>query len=272
MQLSDYTLGQWVFFFYFYCFVGWCIESTIVSIDQKRWVNRGFLRSPLLPLYGSGAIVILFASQLVQRHPVAVFFAGMAAATILEYFVGWGMESLFQIKYWDYSSKKFNLHGRICLMSSLFWGFLSLVMTFLIHPPVERLMLRADPALIHYFDAVVTVVFVLDTIYSVRGALDLNRLLANITRIRTELSRITALLEERREMLQSEREEHSHKLEALREELESAFQKVGYFKSSLLKAFPHAHSKQYRAALKDLRARLLEKIEKKDERRHNSVQ
>lgn len=264
MELTSYTFRQWLLFFYFYCFIGWCIESAIVSVDQKRWVNRGFLRGPLLPLYGTGAVVILLASRLVGNRPAAVFMAGTAAATVLEYFVGWGMESLFKIKYWDYSAKRFNLHGRICLMSSLFWGFLSLLMTFLIHPPVERLILGLSPAWVLSIDLAVSAVFLLDTVYSVRGALDLNKLLANITRIRAELAHLSAQLEERGEELLQERELIHQKLSSLREELEDAFQRVGFLKSSLLKAFPHAHSRHYGAALKDLRARLTEKIKKQE--------
>lgn len=50
--MYHYTLSQWLFFFYFYCFFGWCFESTYVSICQKKLVNRGFIRGPFLPLYG----------------------------------------------------------------------------------------------------------------------------------------------------------------------------------------------------------------------------
>ena len=48
--MYHYSVIQWLFFYYFYCFVGWCIESTYVSVHQKRLVNRGFMRGPFLPL------------------------------------------------------------------------------------------------------------------------------------------------------------------------------------------------------------------------------
>ena len=49
-----YTWYQWLTFFYLYCFFGWIFESSYVSILKRRFVNRGFLRIPMLPLYGSG--------------------------------------------------------------------------------------------------------------------------------------------------------------------------------------------------------------------------
>ena len=59
---QTYTALQWLFFFYLYSFIGWCYESAYVSIRKRRWVNRGFMRGPMLPLYGSGAVMMLVVS------------------------------------------------------------------------------------------------------------------------------------------------------------------------------------------------------------------
>lgn len=83
-----YTPGQWALLFFFYCFCGWVWESCYVSAKQRHWVNRGFLHGPLLPIYGSGAIIILFATLPVADNFWLVYFLGMLAATALEYVVG----------------------------------------------------------------------------------------------------------------------------------------------------------------------------------------
>ena len=80
-----YTPGQWALLFFFYCFCGWVWESCYVSAKQRHWVNRGFLHGPLLPIYGSGAIIILFATLPVADNFWLVYFLGMLAATALEY-------------------------------------------------------------------------------------------------------------------------------------------------------------------------------------------
>ena len=48
MSYETYTTVDWLMFFYIYCFLGWCFESTYVSLKQHHFVNRGFLRLPML--------------------------------------------------------------------------------------------------------------------------------------------------------------------------------------------------------------------------------
>ena len=146
-----YSAGQWVLLFFFYCFCGWVWESCYVSICRRQWVNRGFLHGPLLPIYGSGAIIILFVTLPAEDHLWLVWLLGMAAATALEYITGAVMERLFKVRYWDYSHHRFNLNGHICLSSSIAWGFFSIFLVRFLHPPVGRLLVRVpdwlvDPA------------------------------------------------------------------------------------------------------------------------------
>ena len=100
-------------YFFFYSFVGWIWESSYVSILTKRLTNRGFLTGPMLPIYGIGAVVMLCATYPVQSSDVGIFLLGLIAATMLEYVTGVVMEALFQVRYWDYSDKKFNIQGHI---------------------------------------------------------------------------------------------------------------------------------------------------------------
>ena len=146
----EYTQSQWILFFFFYCFLGWLWESGYVSVKKREWINRGFLRGPLLPIYGFGAISILWLTLPVREHLGLVFVIGLIGADILEYITGAAMEDMFHMRYWDYSSNKFNLNGYICLSSTLLWGCFSVILIKVIHPPIERLVLGipaviADP-------------------------------------------------------------------------------------------------------------------------------
>jgi uncharacterized membrane protein len=91
-----YTATQWVLLFFFYCFLGWVWESCYVFPLPAAVVNRGFLSGPLLPIYGSGAIIILFVTLPVEDSLPLIFLCGTAAATALEYVTGAVMERLFQ--------------------------------------------------------------------------------------------------------------------------------------------------------------------------------
>jgi len=185
-----YTTGQWVLLFFFYCLCGWVWESCYVSVRQRHWVNRGFLHGPLLPIYGSGAIMILLATIPVAEDLRLVWLFGMVAATILEYVTGAAMERIFKVRYWDYSNQKFNLNGHICLSSSIAWGFFSILMVRFIHPPVARLLARIPSFCVDPLALILTVGFTVDAVRSVQAALDLRDILARATEENEELRRL----------------------------------------------------------------------------------
>ena len=97
-----YAVSQWLIFFFIYCFLGWIWECCYVSVRKHKWVNRGFLHGPFLPIYGSGAIVILISTIAVKDIVPLVFLLGMVSSTILEFCTGCCMEKLFGVRYWDY--------------------------------------------------------------------------------------------------------------------------------------------------------------------------
>lgn len=188
--MYEYTWYQWLMFFFLYCFLGWIFESFYVSVKTRQFVNRGFLRLPMLPLYGTGAVMMLWVSLPVKDNLFLVYILGVVAATLLEFVTGWGMERLFKMKYWDYSSQKYNLKGYICLSSSMAWGFLTIFLTEVIHRPIERYVLGM-PLMVNI--TVVTVIgllFAADAAQSVKEALDLAKVLDAMTNIRTELDDI----------------------------------------------------------------------------------
>ena len=126
--MNIYTIHQWLIVFYIYCFMGWIWESCYVSLKSHKWVNRGFLKGPFLPIYGTGAIVVLISTLRVQNNILLIFIIGMISATILEYITGALMEKLFHVRYWDYTSQPFNINGYVCLLCSLAWGVFSLLL------------------------------------------------------------------------------------------------------------------------------------------------
>ena len=190
-----YTTGQWALLFFFYCFCGWVWESCYVSLCQRRWVNRGFLHGPLLPIYGTGAILILFVTLPVEDRLPLVWLLGMLAATALEYGVGAAMERIFKVRYWDYSHQRFNLNGYICLTSSIAWGFFSILLVRFIHPPIGRLLTRVPAFLVDPAALALTAAFTVDVVRSVQAALDLREILTRLTEENEDLRRLAKRVE-----------------------------------------------------------------------------
>ena len=185
-----YSPGQWALLFFFYCFCGWVWESCYVSAKQHHWVNRGFLHGPLLPIYGSGAIIILFVTLPVADNLWLVYILGLLAATALEYVVGAIMERLFKVRYWDYTKQPFNLHGYICLTSSIAWGFFSILLVRFVHPPIDRLLHKLPALLVNPLAGIITAAFLYDTVTSTRAAIDLREVLTKLTEENAELRRL----------------------------------------------------------------------------------
>lgn len=184
--MYTYPWYHWITFFYLYCFFGWIFESTYVSLKEHHFVNRGFLRLPMLPLYGTGAVMMLWVSLPVKDNLFLVYLFGVIAATVLEYITGYAMERLFKMKYWDYSNQRFNLNGYICLSSSIAWGFLTIFMTELIHRPIADFVLGMNPAVEFCFLFIVSVLFAADSVKSTKEALDLGRALEAMTKLKAE--------------------------------------------------------------------------------------
>lgn len=195
-MLYDYSAPQWLFVFYAYCFLGWCFESTVVSVQQRRFVNRGFLRGPMLPIYGFGATILLHVSLPLYDRPVELFLASMVAATVFEYVVGVLMETLFKVKYWDYSTHRFQFQGRICLQSSLCWGFLGLILARAIHPPVEAIVVWLPFWALIVVNVLLSAAFISDVAVSVRTALDLARVLEELDKLREQGAELREQLSE----------------------------------------------------------------------------
>lgn len=177
-------------FFYIYCFFGWIIESTYVSVCTGNWVNRGFMRGPVIPIYGTGAVIVLFAVIPFRTSPILVFIVGTVAASILEFVTGFVMERIYKVRYWDYSDKPFNLCGYICLFNSLCWGVLSILLIYLVHSWIEKGVLFLNDMVLLSIDSGISSLFIVDLFNSSTTAVELKRMLANSQKLKDDLMNI----------------------------------------------------------------------------------
>lgn len=223
----QFHFNSWLVYFYFYCIFGWVFESTYVSLRTHKLTNRGFMKGPWLPLYGSGAILVLLVTLPYADHPVGVYFAGMIAATILEYITGVVMVKLFKVRYWDYSYKKIQFQGHICLSSSLAWGGLSLLMVYVIHPPIVKFIDMWNENVVNILTFIVTICMAYDFANAFREAMDLRALIIQAEELKKRMEEVVAekreafaeTVEERREQFAQSVAESKEQLAESRERL-----------------------------------------------------
>lgn len=190
-----YSLVQWIGFFFVYGFLGWCYESTYVSIKHKRWVNRGFMRGPILPLYGSGAILLLFVTIPFRDSLILMFIAGAIGATALEYVTGVAMEALFKVRYWDYTNRRFNFQGHICLAATTLWGVFAIVIVKVIHRPIENMVFALPETVLEAVVMIVSLIAVSDFTLSFKAAWDIRDVLIKLEEVQREMERMQKRLD-----------------------------------------------------------------------------
>lgn len=123
-------------YFIIYSFIGWILETIYCSVLQKKFVYRGFLYGPICPIYGFGALIVISTLFKFHPHPLLVFILGVLLTSTLEYATSYVLELLFNMKWWDYSKKKYNINGRVCLLNSTLFGILCLVLVYVVHPRI----------------------------------------------------------------------------------------------------------------------------------------
>lgn len=173
-------------YFFLYSVIGWVCETAYCSIGKRKFVNRGFLNGPLCPVYGFGALAVVWLLRPVCEYPILVFAAGAAVTSALEYLTGYLLEKLFGLKLWDYSKRPFNIRGRVCLRNSLLFGLLSLFLVEFLHPVLHALLQKIPPWLL---DAAAVVLFVL-------LIADLTVTVCTVLQISGKLKQIGQVLEE----------------------------------------------------------------------------
>lgn len=164
------TIETWFLWLMIYSIIGWVYESTICSIGHRKLINRGFLNGPYCPIYGTGAVLVLFVLGRIQ-NPVLLFFAGAVVTCSLEYLTSWLMEKLFHARWWDYSKRKFNIGGRVCLIGAVVFGAFSVVLVLVLHPFVKSLTDRLTDAALNWICAILFVGIVSDLVVTVKGLL-----------------------------------------------------------------------------------------------------
>jgi uncharacterized membrane protein len=162
---------------------------------EKHLVNRGFMRGPFLPLYGSGGIMMLVVSKPYYDNLVLVFIAGCIGTTALEYVVGVIMEALFKVRYWDYSHKKFNFQGHVSLESSIAWGICTVIFTHYLQIPIEKIILSIPYNFLTIFTAILTFLVSCDFMLAFKTALDLKDVLSYMDRAKTEMAKMQKRLD-----------------------------------------------------------------------------
>ena len=159
--------------------MGWVLEVIYRSIQQRKFVNAGFVYGPFVPVYSMGAAFIIVLQHFFQGwHLVPRFILFGLAITAMEYSIGIICEKIFKLKLWDYSEYKLNIHGRVCLYFSLFWTALAFLFVRFIHPIVLHHLALISETYIRIAAIAFIICFTIDYTFSVMYVTDFRKKIA----------------------------------------------------------------------------------------------
>ena len=184
-----------IILFFLFSFIGWLIEVFEGIINRREFVNRGFLIGPYCPIYGFGALLMLYFLKRYENDYVAIFVFGSLICTILEFFTSLLLEKIFNTRWWDYRDKKINLNGRVCLESMVLFGIGALFLIKIINPLVSKCLLL--PPKIKILLVITFIIgLIIDLVFSLSVIVDMkkNNIIKNIDITKVVNKRIKEVL------------------------------------------------------------------------------
>ena len=161
-----HTIEIYFLLFISYAFLGWCMEVTCKLIQYKKFINRGFLIGPYCPIYGWGALAITILLKRYMEDPLVLFVMSTLICSIIEYLTSYFMEKKYHARWWDYSNKKFNINGRICLETLIPFGILGVAIMYGTNPILFKLYNQIPQLVINILTAILFIGFIVDNIIS----------------------------------------------------------------------------------------------------------
>lgn len=190
--MEKYYLINYLMYFFIYAFIGWVVEVSYHAVTKKMFINRGFLRGPYCPIYGFGAVaVIIILKNIAENNKTVLFFGSMFIASLIEFIVGFILEKIFHKRWWDYSNRKLNIGGYICLEFSVIWGIFCYILFEKIHPVTGNLVKLIPRNVILYLDIAFALVMILDLITTINTLIGLNKKLKMIDDISADIKSVS---------------------------------------------------------------------------------
>lgn len=168
-------LQKYVILFFIYSIAGWIMEVILSIIQRKKLINRGFLIGPYCPIYGTGIIAITVLLRKYEEDIVITFIMAILICGVLEYFTSYLMEKIFHARWWDYSTKRFNINGRICLETLIPFAILACLVIYFTNPLLLGLLENISETIITTIAIALSVVFIVDSIVSFKLIFNLSK-------------------------------------------------------------------------------------------------
>lgn len=162
-----YSLTVLVMMFFTACMIGWGWEVLFHLVEDGKFINRGILHGPWLPIYGTGGCLILIVLNRFRHHPVLEFGLTVVLCGVVEYFTAYYMEwKSGGIKWWDYTGYYLNINGRVCAEGLLVFGIGGIAFIYIFAPLLDNILRTIPKRMAFTASVVLLLAFSVDLVYS----------------------------------------------------------------------------------------------------------
>ena len=166
--LAPCTIWSLIAVFFAFCIVGWVWEVSLHLVVKGRFINRGALHGPWLPIYGGGVAMITVLLYRLRRRPLAEAAGIVVLCGLVEYLTSYFMELSTGMRWWDYSGYFLNLNGRICGEGLAVFALGGMAAVYLLVPLIDAMVTRVKPKILVPVCLALMLLFLGDLVYSAR--------------------------------------------------------------------------------------------------------
>lgn len=213
-----------ILIFMIYSILGWCLEVICKLIENQKFINRGFLIGPYCPIYGYGVLFMTIISKKYLNDPLTLFIMIILTCSTLEYITSFTLEKIFSTRWWDYSRRKFNINGRICLETMIPFGVIGMIILYILNPIIFNFLEKIHPSILITTSTIFLIIFTIDCYLSFK-------IISNIQKLNKET--------QQKQIIKKDDTEKITKL--VKKEITNS-KKI--FEKRIINAFPHLQMKK----------------------------
>ncbi|MBO5004995.1 MAG: putative ABC transporter permease [Clostridia bacterium] len=164
------SIHQLFWYFIIFSIIGLFIETMYCYITTGVLESRkGLIWGPFCPVYGVGASLLILLLNRFKNNKIKLIIYGGIVGDVIEYLMSYGLEAIYSTRFWDYSYTNFHLNGRICLIYTVFWAILSVLLISFVKPIIDKCMEKINFKYINIIEILITIFLVIDVLCTVWG-------------------------------------------------------------------------------------------------------
>lgn len=164
------SIHQILWYFIIFSVIGLFIETIYCYITTGVLESRkGLIWGPFCPVYGIGASLLILLLNRFKDSKIKLIIYGGIIGDVIEYLMSYGLEAIYSTRFWDYSYTNFHLNGRICLVYTVFWAILSVLLISFVKPLIDKCMSKINFKFINVIEVLITIFLIIDVLCTIWG-------------------------------------------------------------------------------------------------------